>query len=129
MPEPVTESSELTSFKEILYQVWRNGRDGIDRYETVEIALEAHEKLIARERQKAVEETSKAYGGCTNCYGKGYATYRTEHGGYATDGDIGGLQGKFKSKPIEEMVFCKCDRGKQLEQWLATQSNKGEDND
>lgn len=52
-----SEPEESTTFKDVLYQVWRNGRDNLDRYETVEIALEAHKKVIARERQKAVEDT------------------------------------------------------------------------
>lgn len=44
-----------------------------------------------------------AYGGCTNCYGKGYATYSGE---YSARGM------KWPDKPIK---YCDCERGKQLE--------------
>lgn len=52
------------------------------------------------------EQTAKAYGGCTNCYGKGYSTYK----------------GEYKARDMrwqdERMKFCDCERGKQLERLL-----------
>ena len=46
----------------------------------------------------------KSYGGCYNCYGKGYATATT----WAT--------AKGKKWPTNDgLVFCTCERGKQLE--------------
>lgn len=56
------------------------------------------ERLFAAHLQAA----EKAYGGCHNCYGKGYAT-RQAFGNGRTD------------IPQDPMVYCKCDRGKQLE--------------
>lgn len=62
-------------------------------------------------REQAEKETAKAYGGCMKCYGKGYATYRH---GYRAEADM--LQSEEQEDPIEtHMIFCTCDRGKQLE--------------
>lgn len=60
-----------------------------------------------------VREIEKAYGGCHDCYGKGYATYRSAYIGTDTDQDIGGTGGRI-NQPFEEMRFCKCERGQQL---------------
>jgi len=72
-------------------------------------------KLIQQEKE-AVE---KAYGGCKKCYGKGYATRR--HGLTGSD-DFGG-EG-FTDPAKTHMVFCSCDRGKQLES-LSLQKGNG----
>lgn len=64
--------------------------------------------------KEAIEEIAKAYGGCTNCYGKGYATINNRWSGYATDGDIGGVEGYISGGKANAMKFCKCERGKQL---------------
>lgn len=61
--------------------------------------------------------TVKAFGGCEKCYGKGYATYRY---GLAESTDLP------DSEPIRRiergmnttMVYCVCDRGKQLKELL-----------
>jgi hypothetical protein len=59
--------------------------------------------------QVGYEEASKAFGGCTNCYGKGYATTIDFSGG---SGDFPGDPEFFKQNPI--MRFCDCGRGHQL---------------
>lgn len=69
---------------------------------------------------KLITDTEKAYGGCHNCYGKGYATVNEYASGYATDGDIGGAQGYFKFKQ-PNIKFCSCDRGKQLAELQSNQ--------
>ena len=61
---------------------------------------------------KELEKTEKAYGGCHSCYGKGYST-RLE--GYSWSGDFEDTSG---SKQEYEMVFCSCDRGKELKKWI-----------
>lgn len=67
--------------------------------------------LVRSQIQQAQKETEKAFGGCTKCYGKGYATYRS---GTSWRGDFEGDPDG--STPISErMVYCTCDRGKQLE--------------
>lgn len=58
---------------------------------------------------EARDETAKAYGGCTKCYGKGYATVRK--------GRSYRKNGIYKTWEMnEEMNFCTCNRGKQLSQ-------------
>lgn len=49
-----------------------------------------------------IEAEAKAFGGCRNCYGKGYASYSTVH------------IGRHYFKKVDDPVFCKCDRGTQL---------------
>lgn len=60
-------------------------------------------KALSTYHQSQMEEVAKAYGGCTNCYGKGYSTY----------------QGEYKARQYrwqdKKMKFCDCERGKQLE--------------
>ena len=61
-----------------------------------------------------VEEVSKAYGFCTKCYGKGYATVR--YGFNAHADFIGDKSYEYGTKT--HMKFCDCDRGKQLEELI-----------
>jgi hypothetical protein len=55
-----------------------------------------------------------AYGGCHNCYGKGYATVNDRWAGYDTDQDIGSPGGYVSGGDANAMKFCTCDRGRQL---------------
>jgi hypothetical protein len=57
---------------------------------------------------REVAITEKAYGGCHNCYGKGYSTGAEL---YAAKGAKWGNHNKMK--------FCTCDRGQQLETQVA----------
>ena len=50
---------------------------------------------------------AKAFGGCKNCYGKGYATVRI------------GTSSRYHSEIHTELRFCSCDRGKQLKKYFA----------
>lgn len=59
-----------------------------------------------------VKETEKAFGGCTNCYGKGYSTVKVQAGGEDE------FTGESISYELEPIVPCKCDRGKQIEKIL-----------
>lgn len=52
------------------------------------------------------QETEKAYGGCRNCYGKGYATQKSEVRARGMRWDTSGIK------------FCDCERGKQLQQLI-----------
>lgn len=47
----------------------------------------------------SAEETKKAFGGCTKCYGKGYSTVTVDGG--------------------TKVNTCVCDRGKQMDKLLA----------
>lgn len=61
-----------------------------------------------------IEKIMKAYGGCELCYGKGYSTtsmqYSDESAGTKWD--------------ETEMVYCKCSRGLQLEEWQSRLLNQ-----
>lgn len=68
------------------------------------------EKILAfieNVEMTAVERTEKAFGGCKNCYGKGYATV-LDHSGNARIG-------YWKN---EKVRTCDCERGKQLAEVL-----------
>jgi hypothetical protein len=70
-------------------------------------------KAITTFIKQEIVKTAKAYGGCTNCYGKGYATYSSAHIAADTDQDIGSPGGHINI-PFEEIRFCLCSRGRQL---------------
>ena len=74
------------------------------------------------EAQKAGEERmAKAFGNCRKCYGKGYATYRH---GYRAEADM--LGSEEQEDPFEtRMIFCTCDRGKQLKQLSQSEEKEG----
>lgn len=54
-------------------------------------------------------DTEKAFGGCTKCYGKGYATQMAQLIGTEDFGGDG-----FTETPKVHINFCSCDRGKVL---------------
>jgi len=59
-------------------------------------------KLLTR----ATAEAEKAFGGCKNCYGKGYSTVRETAGSYRTGVWL-----------LDSYIPCpKCDRGKQIQE-------------
>lgn len=60
-----------------------------------------------------VEETAKAYGGCTKCYGKGYATTLIFAEGAEDFGGDG-----MPRRQLPPIRPCSCDRGKQLDRLL-----------
>jgi hypothetical protein len=60
---------------------------------------------------KLLIELDKAYGGCHDCYGKGYST--NLHGITGSPDFIGDRV--FEEPLKNNMVFCHCERGKQLE--------------
>lgn len=82
----------------------------------------AVEQLIKQDR----ENIAKAYGGCTNCYGKGYATVNDKWIAYDTDQDIGSPGGVTTGGNPNAMKFCTCERGKQLEQLTTNSEAKRE---
>jgi predicted NBD/HSP70 family sugar kinase len=61
------------------------------------------DELEALISQKIID-TAKAYGGCTKCYGKGYATWRH---GETYRGSTHNMR--------DDIKLCDCPRGKQLE--------------
>jgi hypothetical protein len=76
--------------------------------------------LIRKDR----EGTARAYGGCTDCHGKGYATVRSFTSGRDTDWDIGG-RGEVAHYQNPVMKFCVCPRGEQLKGLVAAPTGEG----
>jgi hypothetical protein len=69
--------------------------------------------FIRHEIQEAEKRTAKAYGGCTNCYGKGYRTkldFTTGYDDFKTEG--------FKIQNASYESCSHCERGKQIEKLL-----------
>ena len=71
--------------------------------------VDAIMQLIKQDRQNTI----KAFGGCTNCYGKGYSTRQAYANGRV-------------AIPLNPMVYCECDRGKQLKQLTTNSEAKDE---
>lgn len=59
--EPLETPSELDELgkrkvREVLYQVWRDGRDGIDRYDSIENAEPYFQRLIAEAQEHLLDD-------------------------------------------------------------------------
>lgn len=93
-----TEQQSDAEWLRSILQKYFNYYDAYDGEEeqTIEVILDRFAAIR--------EETAKAYGGCENCFGKGYASVRA---GFTIRGTTYGHGNKMK--------FCICDRGKQLE--------------
>jgi len=72
-------------------------------------AQQAIDSLLASE----IEKTVKAFGGCRKCYGKGYSTWRH---GETYRGSTKNLRNDIK--------YCTCERGKQLQEVIAEEVRK-----
>lgn len=101
-----------------LEDYWKEYQEGISINGGViseEILFNAFvDKVASQAHQRGVEETEKAFGGCKNCYGKGYRTALEFAQSHADFGDEGIERWK-----LEEIRPCKCERGKQIEKILA----------
>ncbi len=68
---------------------------------------------------------AKAFGGCTKCYGKGYATtIQWASGKGESHMGQGDVEVSYK---LPEMRFCSCERGKELQRRFAAQSDQVND--
>jgi len=113
------EDRDTQSF--LFWQEQKITKDTLARntYDLEQVLKQAIRDLIKSDR----EEIAKAYGGCTNCYGKGYSTVKSQINGYGTDGDIGGFEGRIHIDTPVQMKYCDCDRGAQLEKLLDGRDN------
>lgn len=68
--------------------------------------------------EHAKKSERAAFGGCTKCYGKGYATVMLGEIGH---GDFHPDEG-WVDLPSVKMKFCSCNRGKQLESLINNQN-------
>lgn len=66
-------------------------------------------RAVTEARAGGMAEGEKAFGGCKNCYGKGYNTQMVNEVGAEDFGGDG-----YETGPHVRMVFCRCVRGKQL---------------
>lgn len=64
------------------------------------------QKAVDELLKATVDELKKAYGGCTDCYGKGYATTKVQ---------AGHRRATWELDPIRP---CTCDRGKQIKRLM-----------
>lgn len=63
-----------------------------------------------------LDRLAAAFGGCTDCYGKGYATVRETASGYDE------YTGQEYNETLPPIQFCKCDRGMQLKIYFGKKS-------
>jgi hypothetical protein len=115
----MTTTQELDKILETIKVPLRGGwlKPTKEELEPVKAALLTwHQKQIATQRSRITAEVEKAYGGCHNCYGKGYATVNDRWMGHDTDQDIGSPGGTIQGGSDFAMKFCTCDRGKQLQE-------------
>lgn len=98
---------EFDEFLEAFNINWRVATYG-------EVVIESAVKNFIRTLLAQTEAfTTKAYGGCTSCYGKGYSTSKTYTSGAE---DFGGEGFTYENNPY---IPCpKCDRGKQIERLM-----------
>lgn len=82
--------------------------------------LEDLKDHIAAERA----DVEKAYGGCHNCYGKGYASVNNRWSGNDTDTDIGSPGGHVSGGNPNAMKFCDCARGQKLKKRFTSQQGE-----
>lgn len=81
----------------------------LDGYFSLSNLIESLTSLHTQGFEAGRRETEKAFGGCTKCYGKGYATVKenyTHHADFIGD--------KTYTTPAPIMRFCSCERGNAL---------------
>nr|WP_218680354.1 hypothetical protein [Rhodococcus qingshengii] len=115
MPNPTKPKTNLTLGD--LVDQFIDGIAVLRPYTRVTKEAKRNLKLIIDTYVKTkVDENSRAYGGCLDCYGKGYATQESATIGYP---DFVGDEG-FKHHE-HKMIFCDCARGGQLSHEVALQ--------
>lgn len=110
-----TTSSEAETEVKLLQRI----QSELVRYYGEPLILDAARDIMAAVDsyiEEATKQAERAFGGCRNCYGKGYATQRTQdHISPDFYGDV-----PYTAPAKIDMLFCNCDRGKQLKQLLTS---------
>jgi len=84
-----------------------------DRKQMTVFALENEIKFFIGD---LLDKNTKSFGGCTNCYGKGFSTEKTSITAFADfEGD------KDHRTELMNYNLCSCDRGKQISRVLDSQ--------
>ena len=95
-------------------------QDDKENYQSFEVV----KSFIKSVHSSAVEETEKAFGGCKNCYGKGYSTVKQQATSHTDFGDE--KTGTWELNPIYPCTHCQ--RGEDIKVILSSlQTNKGEE--
>lgn len=94
------------------------GFTGAKDLQNCEITIADIDEVMTLFKAQAAQ-IEKAYGGCHNCYGKGYATVNDRWIGHDTDQDIGSRGGVIAGGNANAMKFCTCERGEQLKEQIA----------
>lgn len=110
-----------TTTKEEFAEMLSKG-ESLDHQEAAYEAMKLVDAYLASQRKAA----ERAYGGCHNCYGKGYATVDDSWMGVDTDTDIGSPGGIVRGGNTNAMKFCDCDRGQQLEKRMIAAEIEGQ---
>lgn len=83
------------------------------------------ERALESFLRQEIEIVTKAFGGCTNCYGKGYSTYYKPGHTVSTDlPDHLPIKRHQMSNPQSNISFCTCERGKSLKKELEALEKK-----
>ena len=90
-----------TKWDKELYEWFENFCDEDTPYNGLKTIVES---VYLEAKEQGAMETLKAFGGCTKCYGKGYGTQTLNY------------SSRRHREQAPTMVFCTCDRGKQLKQ-------------
>jgi len=108
MSNNLTQQEEIDAILEKLCVYF--GYPKNERRDDEELTFQETRTTLTQMLIKAQEDTAKAYGGCTNCYGKGYSTTIEFAQSFP---DFIGDKGYKSQKPM--MKYCDCERGKQLQ--------------
>lgn len=110
-----------------LPQIQQDARENIQDYKCGQhrLLIPAIESIIQQAYTAGQQETAKAYGGCTSCYGKGYSTELRNLVGAEDFGGEG-----FETGPLKSYIFCtKCARGQQIAELIKAGEQKGRDDE
>ena len=119
-----TMNEDNDSIRELLMDIFIINDDKYLEYTDAGVWIK--DKAIERVNKAisdAKKEAEKAYGGCHNCYGKGYATTIDYTSGSP---DFIGDRGFKRQNDI--MRFCDCERGKQLKTLVTTLKEQSTNN-
>lgn len=99
--EPNNWEDKMREYIDKFFVQKAKGMKNLDR----EVVIDYVRNLLTQQEARL----KQAFGGCTKCYGKGYATHMQQLTGYDDFGGEG-----FQEKPKVHITYCSCDRGKQL---------------
>lgn len=115
LEQALNEGVSIDTFKMKRLDDIKSRIDAIEVDRTRPVASSGPKAAIQADADKQASRIEKAYGGCHNCYGKGYATTNET---WTTRDVVGG--------EAFAMNFCSCPRGEQLKA-IVTQLTKAKE--